>query len=49
MLRFAGAVFSKFCFQISYRYWSGTLVSNFGKPGTETLLREGIGEEEFSV
>ncbi len=25
---------------------SGTLVSYFGKPGTETLFKDGIGEEE---
>lgn len=28
---------------------SGTLVSNFGKPCTDTSLSDGIGEDEFRV
>src|SRR5215470_10003946 len=49
MFRFDGPFFSKFCFQISYRYMSGTLVSNFGKAGSDTSLSDGIGEDESRV
>src|SRR5579859_4575319 len=46
MFRLAGPFFSKSFFQIWYRYMSGTEVSNFGKPGTDTELSDGIGEED---
>src|SRR5262245_30176693 len=48
MFRLAGPFVSKSCFQIWYRYVSGTLVSNFGKPCTDTPLSDGIGEDETS-
>src|SRR5689334_11530988 len=46
MFRLAGPFFSNSRFQISYRYWSGTLVSNFGKPGSETSFSDGIGDDD---
>src|SRR5215471_20808665 len=45
MFRLAGPFASKSCFQISYRYWSGMPVSNFGYAWLVTLFSDGIGEE----
>ena len=47
IFRLAGPFFSKSCFQISYRYMSGMLVSNFGNAWFVTSLRDGIGEEVY--
>src|SRR5215470_16874095 len=46
MFRLAGPFFSKSCFQTSYLYRSGTLVSNGGQPCTATSLSDGIDEPE---
>src|SRR5438132_11194799 len=47
MFRLAGPFCSKSCFQISYRYRSGMLVSNFGYAWLVTLFSDGIGEEVY--